>query len=313
MKYGILFLLAFTLFACGKGNGKTTTQNTGQNGTEPAEKANGKVISFKFEDGESWTTKTKRKEHIRENAGQSTEVDHLYTISITRKFNYKKTDDAGIAHLTMHYTHINVNYLGPNSEWFYDSGNNNKQMHARGYQALADKIITFRMDPETGRIVETAGGANLFKAVDTDLEARGEEFMQEILNLEFFNFPSVKVETGDSWTRNGSASYEYGVQYAHKYTFDSERMNQGTLKVVSTASKAKQPVPNFKTGDSCDYNLTGTRTSEVVFQMANGQVISTVINENLKGKLKNRACEKCEERLTDVEIEITETTQRAGI
>ena len=267
--------------------GEGTTTTTPEVSEKPSEPTYN--LKWTVPNDYSFVQKGKQAEKITVNPGSDQEQVSKLSITANRKFNIGKVDKEGAFGVTMNYMGVMGEFKGPSAKWLYDSNAAKDGEKAGGLEKLSGSSVQFRIDPNTGQVIEVFDSEELANvlAVNGEKIESPDKVVREALQPEWYVFPDGAVKINEEWTREVKLKHQYQVALISTFKIASRENDRATIAFTGTATplaKAELVMGKTENGEDFYHELSGTTSGEIVVEEASGAFISQTTTATLEGQ-----------------------------
>ncbi len=236
----------------------------------------------------SFVQKGKDAEKVTYYPGTDQEEVSKLAITTSRKFNISGLDKEGAFTVNLNYMAVMGEFKSPTAKWMYDSNAAKPGEKAAGFEKLAGTNVSFRIDPNTGQVLDVFDSGELASIMTNNGQKveNPDKMVREALQPEWYVFPDGPVKMGQEWTREIKLKHRY--QSLLTTTFNLASRESGKAKIVYNGSIAPLPKAEIvmgKTdkGEDTYFEVNGTMTGEVLVDEASGEFFSQTNTTTLEG------------------------------
>jgi hypothetical protein len=267
--------IATSLFSCKSGAG-----------------SDGKPVDLKmnFKDGDKYLYTTKISQNIGLMQGlsmdQNMTVEMIYT---------GKGEASGNKTLDITYDHIAMEMKSPMGGMQYDSKNPNSDNTAMGLNimdSIIGKSFEITLGPD-GHILTINGLDKIIQSFNLGDDAKAQMSIKNqlsdtairmMMQNSFDMYPGHAVKVGDTWNKKEQMTFSgINVNVDNTYTLVSVESGKANLSLSSILDLPKVNVG--KDSESSQVEMTGKQTGNLQVDIATGQVVSSQIHSDIKGKM----------------------------
>jgi hypothetical protein len=255
---------------------------SGNSGTAPID------LKMNFKSGDKYIYTTKINQNIGMMEGMTMNQN------MTMEMLYACTgDNAGNKNLDITYQHILMEMNGPMGVMKYDSKEPSKR-EASGFDimdSLIGKSFGLTVAPN-GNIISVNGLDKLLQAFsggDAKMQAGIKNQLSDtgvrmMMQNSFDMYPGHAVKVGDTWNKKTQMTFSgIDVNVDNTYTLTSVQDGKANLTLSSLLELPKTSMENSPGGTQME--LSGKQDGNIEIEIASGQVISSKINSDIKGKM----------------------------
>lgn len=289
-KYLLCSLFLFGIMGCESDNSSGSSEGTTANAEKVPEAPSEPTFSLKWNvpSDHSFVQKGKEAEKVTLYPGTDQEQTSKLSVTASRKFNISGIDKEGAFTVKMNYIGVMGEFKSPQDKWIYDSNSAKPGDKGGGLENLAGASITFRIDPNTGQVLEVFDSEDLSKVLAGDGQKidGADKMMRESLQPEWYVYPDGPVKMGEEWTREIKLKHRY--QSLLKLTFKLASRENGQAKIafngsVAPLAEADRVMGKTNLGEPFYHELSGTTSGEIVIDEASGDFFSQTSTTILEG------------------------------
>ena len=290
LKYLFFCLILIGFMGCesesssGGGEGSTTDPEVSEKPAEPTYN-----LKWTVPNDYSFVQKGKQAEKITTNPGSDQEQVSKLSVTANRKFNIGKVDKEGAYSVAMNYISVMGEFKGTSAKWMYDSNAAKDGEKAGGLEKLAGSRVEFRIDPNTGQVIEVFDSEELANvlAVNGEKVENPDKVVREALQPEWYVFPDGGVKLNEEWTREIKLKHQYQVALVSTFKIASRENDQAKIAFSGTATplaKSELVMGKTENGEDFYHELSGTTSGEIIVDEASGAFISQNTTATLEGQ-----------------------------
>lgn len=290
LKYLFFCLALLGLMSC-ESETTTETGSTDTTATNVADAPEGPTHNLKWNVSQdySFVQKGKQAEKITTYPGSNQEQVSKMAVTASRKYVIGEMDKEGAFHVSMNYVGVMGEFKGPNGKWMYDSNSKeSKGQPGNGLENLPGTNVQFRIDPNTGQVIEVFDSEELDKIVAAgsgQIEAP-DKVVREALQPEWYVYPDGPKAIGSAWTRDLKMKYQYQIGLTMNFKIASIENDQAKIVFNATAvplPKGEMVMGKTESGESFYHELNGSSDGEIIADAASGVFLSQTSTTVLEG------------------------------
>jgi len=202
-------------------------------------------------------------------------------------------DSAGIKAIEATYSRIFMSATSPMGETEYDSKASGRDTAGMNMMDnLIGKSFVMNITPD-GQIVKVSGLDDIIASFNMDNNPAAQQSMKKqlsdtairmMMQSSFDMYPGHKVKVGDTWNKKQqTAISDININMENTYTLKSVEKDKAILSVASDLNLPKTEMSTDAAQTQME--LSGRQEGTIELDIATGQVISSKIVSDIKGKM----------------------------
>lgn len=254
-------------------------------------------LRFKLDPARSYKQTTTINTESKQNV-QGQEMTVLQFVSVTTKMKTRLTTDT-LHMYDMEYSDIQMELEGMGSKQKFAS-DTTKLPFTDATSMVLSQLVNHSFEAhinENGMIQEVFGLEELIAEATVNATGITSMYAEQFSsgfgdgglakNLEMVTaiWPEKDVRIGDSWANEQYTSTGLPIIVNNIYTLIAINGNQGEIKVESTLEIDKENSSTILSGMEASYQLNGSRTGTILFEVKTGWVLKADLNDSISGNI----------------------------